>query len=350
MLAESTLVWNGSYAARGVLRGRPVAVVREVVVSPKQARGARTFTEEELLARAELTRRDAKRMDRFSLLALAAVRELTGSIAPGKLASCGFVCGNMMAGWTFTEPQLRALHTDGPLAVSPYLASAWFPAAPQGQVSIHAGLHGYAKSIVTDRCAGSQAIAHAAQRIAAGRAEWMIAGGVESPVTPFVEAAVRQSGQRPEVLSEAAAFLLLAPAEVQAAHERGAAMPAPSVTVRAHRTLTIGRQTTAAAAACQIATLWEQQRFKVPRVVVCACGAHYAHRVLATSIVHELFGSRRPEIAFPDRDFGETLGASSAIAATLAHQSLIAGTAEDTALVLSLGHFSIDALWLQRSA
>jgi len=345
MLTEQSPVANEQRNARGVLQGRSVAVVGEVVVSAKQAQGTRTFADETLLARARLTRREAKRMDRFSLLALAAVRELTDSIEPAARASCGFVCGNMMGGWTFTEPQLQALHTDGPLAVSPYLASAWFPAAPQGQVSIHAGIRSYAKSIVTDRCAGAQAIAHAAERIAANRAELMIAGAVESPVTAFVEAAVRHNGQPPHALAEAAAFVLLAPR--QAASEKDSA--AAVVTVRAHRTIPLGKQSTAAAA-YRIAALWEHEASKAPQLVVCACGTQHSQTALATSIVHELFESRHPQLLFPAREHGETLGASSAIATALAQRSLITGAASKAALVLTLGHFSMDALWLERSA
>jgi len=346
MLTEQSPVANERRIARGVLRGRSVAVVGEVVVSAKQAEGTRTFVDETLLARARLTRREAKRMDRFSLLALAAVRELTDSIEPAARASCGFVCGNMMGGWTFTEPQLQALHTDGPLAVSPYLASAWFPAAPQGQVSIHAGIRGYAKSIVTDRCAGAQAIAHAAERIAANRAELMIAGAVESPVTAFVEAAVRHSGQPPHVLTEAAAFVLLAPRQAASFEADDAAA---AVTVRAHRTIPVGKQSTAAAA-YQIAALWEHEASKTPQLVVCACGTQHSQTALATSIVHELFEGRHPQVLFPAREHGETLGASSAIATALARRSLITGAAGNAVLVLTLGHFSMDALWLERSA
>lgn len=158
-----------------------------------------------------LARREVRKVDRFSLAATAAARQAlqAGELPEAARRSCGVLTGNVLAGWTFTEPQLDALWQVGPEAVNPYLATAWFPAAPQGQITIHLGLEGYAKTVTTDRTAGAQALALAYGRLLGGSDRWLLAGGVESPCTPLVEAAWRQAGHD-ERLEEGAAYLLLA--------------------------------------------------------------------------------------------------------------------------------------------
>lgn len=158
-----------------------------------------------------LTPRDAKRMDRFALLAVAAARAALADseLSPDERERCGVVVGNMTGGWTFTEPEIRKLHGMGIDYVSPYLASAWFPAAAQGQISLHLGLRGYAKTFATDRCAGGQAIGHAIERMRRSHDICLLAGGAEAPVTPFVEVAYRSKFGGHHRLAEAAAFVLL---------------------------------------------------------------------------------------------------------------------------------------------
>jgi hypothetical protein len=167
--------------------------------------------EQILIGGAELGPRDLKKMDRMALLALCAARQAwrNAGCEDSDRALCGVMSGNAVAGWTFTEPQLRKLYSSGVDNVSPYLASAWFPAAPQGQISIHMNLRGYAKTVVTDRCAGTQAIGLAAEAISAARGERFLAGASEAPLTPFVEDASANSGQSRTALAEGAAYLVL---------------------------------------------------------------------------------------------------------------------------------------------
>lgn len=317
-------------------RAQRVAVRGGVVLSPRASCGTRVFDDAQLLARAEVTRRDAKKMDRFSLLALAAVRDLIRDLPDAERQECGFVCGNMMAGWTFTEPQLRALHASGPTAVSPYLASAWFPAAPQGQVSIHAGVRGYAKTFSTDRCAGAQAIGHAWRRIASGRSHLMIAGGVEAPVSPFVEASMRQAGHDPDALSEAAALLLLG----------GATGGTGETLVRAHVSFPLD-SSGATAVTRRLAAIIDSLLPPIPSIVVAATASDDAQTTLVRSMVDDLFPDTRPELVLPALRYGETLGAASGIAAAVARECLSACAPGEAALVFTLGQFSGDALWLQ---
>jgi len=179
---------------------------------PQHARPVKQLlAREELDDASGLSVREIKKVDRFSLLALAAARRALrdAGLDSDAVRQCGIISGNMMAGWTFTEPQLRALHALGLGAVSPYLATAWFPAAPQGQVTIHLKMQGFAKTVTTDQCAGVQAVGMAFEHIRDRRADLLLAGGVDALVTPFVQAALTQLGESQENLTEAAAYLLL---------------------------------------------------------------------------------------------------------------------------------------------
>jgi hypothetical protein len=162
-----------------------------------------------------LARRDLKKMDRMAMLAVLAARSALdeAALSVAQTADCGIITGNAVAGWSFTEPQLRSLYREGLNNISPYLASAWFPAASQGQIAIHMKLLGYAKTIATDRCAGTQAIGIAANAIRLGRAARILAGAAEAPLTPFVEGAARHAGGLDSDLVEGAAYLVLGEAD-----------------------------------------------------------------------------------------------------------------------------------------
>lgn len=166
---------------------------------------------QKLLSEAEITPRELKKMDRMAVLALFAARQAWRNSGCGDddREGCGIMSGNAVAGWIFTEPELRKLYSRGIDDVSPYLASAWFPAAVQGQISIHMKLGGYAKTIATDRCAGTQAIGLAAEMISAGRGTHFLAGAAEAPLTPFVENAYERSGKNTRNLAEGAAYLVI---------------------------------------------------------------------------------------------------------------------------------------------
>jgi 3-oxoacyl-(acyl-carrier-protein) synthase len=97
----------------------------------------------------------------------------------------GIFLGNALGGWLYAETELRDLYVEGREGVSPYMASAWFPAAPQGQVSIYYGIKGFSKTVVADRASSSMAISYARDTLSKGRLDLILAGGTEAPVTPY---------------------------------------------------------------------------------------------------------------------------------------------------------------------
>ncbi len=130
-----------------------------------------------------------KKIDRFSHLALLASEF---AIADAKLnleaedkERIGVFIGNAIGGWEFAEVELRDLYIGGLKDVSPYQATAWFPAAPQGQVSIYYGLLGYSQTIIADSASGLVSIGSAYRTIQEGEADIILAGGSEAPLSPY---------------------------------------------------------------------------------------------------------------------------------------------------------------------
>jgi 3-oxoacyl-(acyl-carrier-protein) synthase len=191
--------------------------------------------------------RFVKRTDRFTHLALVAVQEALedacvtvggpGGPRPDRI---GVMVGNVLGGWEFAERELRTLWVEGPRQLSPYQATAWFPAAPQGNICIRFGIKGRARTFVCDRASGTYAVIHGAETIRRGQADVVLAGGTEQPLSPYAWLCCHTSGyltrhanERPAaayrpfdrghtgmVLGEGATFLVLE--ELGHARARGA--------------------------------------------------------------------------------------------------------------------------------
>lgn len=139
-----------------------------------------------------------KKIDLFSHLALVAselaLRDASIDLKDFDLKRTGIFMGNAIGGWLFAETELRDLYLQGREGISPYMASAWFPAAPQGQISIFYGIKGYSKTVIADRAGSLMAIAYGAKTLERGRLDLVLAGGMEAPVTPYALLCCNTSG------------------------------------------------------------------------------------------------------------------------------------------------------------
>lgn len=291
----------------------------------------------ELAFASGLPAREVRKLDRFSLLAVAAARRALhdAGLEPDRWRACGILTGNVMAGWTFTEPQLRALHADGPHAVSPYLATAWFPAAPQGQISIHLGLTGFAKTITTDRCAGAHAIGLAFERVLHGRDRLLLAGGVEAPQTPLVEIGVDLSPEVRGPVREGAAFVVLA----------AGAGGGPAIA--GYESRPVAPETPYEALEELLGDLAALGMGLPPLgalLVDLPPGSGLETAVLRW--VRGAGGVPGPEVLFPTRLFGETLAASAALGVELARRWLLGAREPASVAVVAAGPSTVDLLWL----
>lgn len=153
----------------------------------------------DLDAYSHVSSRLLQKIDPFSHMALIAselaLKDACIDVSKENLNNIGIFMGNALGGWLYGETELRDLYIEGREGVSPYMASAWFPAAPQGQVSIYYGIKGYSKTVVSDRASSLMAIGHAIKVLTRDKVEFILAGGMEAPLSPYGLLCCNTSGQ-----------------------------------------------------------------------------------------------------------------------------------------------------------
>lgn len=136
-----------------------------------------------------LSNRLLKKIDVFSHIALVAsdeaLKDAQIDLERVDKSRVGVFVGNALGGWLFAETELRDFYMEGREGISPYMASAWFPAAPQGQITIYYGFKGYSKTVVLDKASSTLAVWYAAETVNDKRIDYAIAGGMEAPITPY---------------------------------------------------------------------------------------------------------------------------------------------------------------------
>lgn len=112
----------------------------------------------------------------------------------------GIVLGSNYGGLSYYLDNLVRLHQKGPSFVSAYMAIAWIPSAPVGQLSIFYGTTGYSKTVINDATSGTDAIGVAFRAIRHGEAEVILCGGFEAAIA---EAAIAGLATFPDVCRDA---------------------------------------------------------------------------------------------------------------------------------------------------
>lgn len=144
------------------------------------------------------SKRLLKKCSRFSVLSLLAGHEAildSGlDIRNTDKSRIGIFVGNNSGGWESARNGLQVMHSEGPVFVSPFLASNWFPAAAQGHISLAFGVKGFSKTVIADRASGLLAISHAAKAIRNGIVDIALAVGVETPLDEWAYAFYNTSG------------------------------------------------------------------------------------------------------------------------------------------------------------
>ncbi|MBI3953309.1 MAG: beta-ketoacyl-ACP synthase II [Chloroflexi bacterium] len=134
-----------------------------------------------------IERKDARRMARFSQLAVAAAVEAIAqahlTIGSHNAERIGVLLGNGNGGFPTVEAEARALYLDGPGRVNPLLMLLELPNMAACQVSLAFGLKGYNSTIITACAAATQAIGEATEVIRQGKADAVLAGGTEAGIS-----------------------------------------------------------------------------------------------------------------------------------------------------------------------
>lgn len=143
--------------------------------------------------------KDARRIDRVSLLAIAAAEEalgqagLTGPIDMDP-ARAAVIAGTGVGGLNTLEEQIALRVQRGPSRVSPLLVPMMMPNASAGLLSMRHGFTGPSLCIATACASGANAIGEALRMIRYGAADVVLAGGTEAPITPTTMAAFGRMG------------------------------------------------------------------------------------------------------------------------------------------------------------
>jgi 3-oxoacyl-[acyl-carrier-protein] synthase II len=186
-----------------------------------------------------LTRKEARRSDRFTQLAIAAAEEAVAQAGwseelPYEGARIGCVVGTGIGGLGSLEEQQRGLIERGQKAVSPLAVPLMMGNAAAAALAMRHELRGHVYGVVSACAAGAHALGDASRIIRAGDADAVLAGGAEAAIVGLAEAgfgamgATSPSGvSRPFdarrdgfVIGEGAGVLVLE--EAEAAERRGA--------------------------------------------------------------------------------------------------------------------------------
>jgi len=136
-----------------------------------------------------LEKREAKRMDRVSLLGLCAAQEAVDhsgfDFSAGDPERQGIVMGSGIGGISTIETSVQAMVSKGPSRISPFTVPKLMANAVTGNISIRFNLQGPASTHATACASSGHAIGDAMEAIRSGKADVMLAGGSEAALTPL---------------------------------------------------------------------------------------------------------------------------------------------------------------------
>ena len=146
-----------------------------------------------------LSRREMRRMDRYTQLAVAAADEAIAQAGWGGGLPCDarrITCyiGTAIGGLDTLETQHLVMHTEGAEEVSPLTVPMMMANAAPAHISMRHGLHGETTAIVTACSSGAQAIIAGVRSILLGEADAAVVGGAEAGTTRFTRAIFNAAG------------------------------------------------------------------------------------------------------------------------------------------------------------
>jgi 3-oxoacyl-[acyl-carrier-protein] synthase II len=135
-----------------------------------------------------LSKKEARRTDRFTQLAIAAAAEAIAQAGgeaglPYEPHRIGCVIGTGIGGLGSLEVQQRKLIESGEKAVSPLAVPLMMGNAASAAVAMRHDFHGHAYGVVSACAAGAHALGDAARIVRAGDADAVLAGGAEAAIT-----------------------------------------------------------------------------------------------------------------------------------------------------------------------
>lgn len=131
--------------------------------------------------------KEAKRMARFSQLAVAATKMAVADagldLSKEDPERIGVLLGNGNGGFPDTEAGCRILVAKGGMKMNPFFMPMILPNMAAAQVSLVMGFKGYNSTVITACAAGNQAIGEAVEVIRRGAADVVVSGGAEAGIS-----------------------------------------------------------------------------------------------------------------------------------------------------------------------
>jgi 3-oxoacyl-[acyl-carrier-protein] synthase II len=139
---------------------------------------------------ASLDTKEARRMSRFQQFAVVAADQAMADAGLGRQEGdeserFGVIVGSGIGGLQLMEDQKQVLMERGPSRISPMLVAGMIVDLAAGHISIRYNLRGINYAVVSACATGNHAIGEAFEVIRRGSADVVLAGGVDSGVTPI---------------------------------------------------------------------------------------------------------------------------------------------------------------------
>lgn len=146
---------------------------------------------------AHFGRKEARRLERISQLALAAAEQavqdagLNGTVDRDRV---GVALGSGVGALSAMVTNAETLREKGPNRISPFFMPMMLPDTPAASISIAHGFRGPNMAVATACASGNNALGEAARIVQRGEAEVMVAGGTEACIMPLAIAAFSVMG------------------------------------------------------------------------------------------------------------------------------------------------------------
>lgn len=140
--------------------------------------------------------KEVRRVDRTAHLGVSAAMDAFADAGSPQIdpARGGIIVGNGIGGLLTLVEQHQIMLEKGPSRVSPFLIPMMMPNATAGHAAMQFGWTGPNECISTACAAGTHAVGEATRLIRDGTSDMVLAGGVESTITPLAISAFARMG------------------------------------------------------------------------------------------------------------------------------------------------------------
>jgi 3-oxoacyl-[acyl-carrier-protein] synthase II len=136
----------------------------------------------------------ARRIGRFAQLAVAAAKlgidDAALDLTPANQNGVGMILGTSLGTLGYGEQQFALLMEKGLSRMNPFFPTSVIPSSAATQVMLELKIKGACKTITTACASSTWSVGEAFDAIKYGKAEVMLAGGAEAPITPSVLASL----------------------------------------------------------------------------------------------------------------------------------------------------------------